>query len=1060
VRSFLLLLLSAITLAAGAADWTWTGAVNSNWNNKSNWSTTSSSSFPQAGDTVILAAGVAKPANQNIANLSILKIVIPPGIQPATTVGGLAISLGAGGLEFQNAANDFAFSAPIVLTEQQRWSIAPNRTLTLSGAISADLAELPLSGTTSAGSKLVTDAGDTSGLVVGMPIRGITIFSTWIESIDGSTLTLTRSARFTTATSMHLRQCWILDGSGVLDISAATGENLTAPILAKSGIVRFSQPSQVNGGVILGRSTVLELRSGSGAVALSMPVVSLAALNADKTEAESPALLVHAGDTLTIPSAAGVALSLEGAGTKSVFRIPGSGHVRFLQSGLLTDLATHSLRLDGGTTSLNALSYQGESVGNGCLEFYSSATLNMIAKPDVVQTAVNGTVVSQSIPPHLFNVRYGPRQLSVYGGVANVNLAPGAVFQNDLQPVEASVLVANGATLNVNGADETSIFRLGRNASGGATSATLNLGRFDLQGGQFYIHAVPGLPPFHVLPSQAGFTLALNGGIFNGNRCDDFLGDFRINDAPVGQPRIDNFNLSGSGALQWGPGILEKINVVDDPNGHDSSQRQHILTLEKSGGSVHVAAGAKLRISAGSVAVNGINPFADDTIADRYVAIENNANLHLAGADKIFGTLSGTDTTATIQFLPVTTTSYSDVDSTYAGSFQGGNTFVKSGTGALRLTGDSSVYQGVVRVQGGTLIADNAISSTGSQTVQVGTNGTLTGSGKVVGTVDLSGTLKPGPISFSMGDNTLETGPLTVNTSSTLRFTLTNLPATGSAVVVSGDVAVNGGAVRIANGGGFTTGDYPLVTYSGTLIGNLAQLSLAEMPPGFSGILLHDSTNKAIVLRVFVPPVSNILQPALNLYRAATWPGSISGSVVDSNGVGIASVEVSVRKASGEYFDGAAFASVSEFWIPAGLNGLNWSLAFPIANIATDDAYTIRVRATDNSGNSENPPAQRSVTVDRVAPMVTVNTLATASASPALSGIVNDPSATVVVSINGSGISAQSNGGAWAVAAGSLPRMTAGVYDVVAQATDSAGNIGVDATTNELTITLPNILLL
>lgn len=1059
VRLLSLLLLSLFALSAGAADWTWNGAVNSNWGHKPNWTTSSLAAVPQTGDTVILAAGTAKPSNQNIPNLSIFKIVIPLNIQVGTVVGGQPITL-AGGVEFQNAAHDFAFSTPFILSAQQRWTIAAGRTLSLSGALTANLDDLEITGNVTTSNKLITNVNSVAGLVAGMPIEGSRIADTWIESINGSTLTLTRNGELPGVDALfHVTQCWIVDGSGVLDISAADGVNFNAPILATAGTVRFGLSTQLKGGALIASSATLELKQSSGTVALTKTIVSLGALSGNSIATDAPALLVHSGDTLVLPAAPGVALSGQGGGTQNAFRMSGTGSVTFIQADDVPSFAIASLRLESGTSTVDALAQQPTSTftnENGVLQFNGNATLNVNANTNVATTALNGSV-APLLPSATFTSRYGPRQISALSGTARLNIGSGALVQNNVNPLDENVLVGSGATLIVAGADDTSIFRLGRKNSDGATSGTLNTGRFDLRGGQFYVHEVPGVAPYSVFPSQPGFTLALNGGVFNGNRCEDHLGDLSINDTPVAMPRIDNFAVSGSGAIRWGAGVLEKINVVDDPQGHNSSERQHALTFGRSGGSVQVAAGARLRISAGRVVANAFNPFADTALADRYVAIENNATLELSGADKTIGTLSGTNPAAAVQLFSLINTIYSAVDSSYAGGFQGSGSLMKSGSGALRLTGDQTAYLGQVSIAGGTLIADNALSSTGSQAVAVNAAGTLAGAGKVIGAVNLNGTLKPGSVPFSAGDNTLETGALTVNVGSALRFPLTATPATSSVVLVAGNLTLNGSAVYIANAGGVTTGDYPLLMYTGTFAGDFTQMTLTEMPPGFSGKLVHDTANKTILLRIFVPPVSAIAQPVQSLYRATTWPGSISGTVADSNGVGISTVEVSLRSASGEYFNGVAFASVNEVWIPSTVNGLSWSLAFPVSNFTSDGGYTLRVRATDNGANVENPPAQRSVTIDRTAPVVTVNALSTASASPALSGTVNDPNASVLVSINGSSVAAQNNAGVWTVAAGALPGRPAGAYDVVVHATDAAGNVGVDTTTNELTITLPNI---
>ncbi len=104
------------------------------------------------------------------------------------------------------------------------------------------------------------------------------------------------------------------------------------------------------------------------------------------------------------------------------------------------------------------------------------------------------------------------------------------------------------------------------------------------------------------------------------------------------------------------------------------------------------------------------------------------------------------------------------------------------------------------------------------------------------------------------------------------------------------------------------------------------------------------------------------------------------------------------------------------------------------------------------------------VGVDVTPPAVTVDRLTTSDTTPAITGTVNDPTATIVVSIAGpsgpvqSGLVATNNGdGTWTLAGELLNALTLGAYDVSVAATDRAGNVGLDTTFNELVLaTLPS----
>ncbi len=87
---------------------------------------------------------------------------------------------------------------------------------------------------------------------------------------------------------------------------------------------------------------------------------------------------------------------------------------------------------------------------------------------------------------------------------------------------------------------------------------------------------------------------------------------------------------------------------------------------------------------------------------------------------------------------------------------------------------------------------------------------------------------------------------------------------------------------------------------------------------------------------------------------------------------------------------------------------------------------------------------------DLVAPVVTVNSLAISNSNPTLTGTVDDPTASIIVSVNAIDYEAENTGAAWNVTVENS--LEDGIYDVSVSATDSAGNEGTDATQDELTI--------
>jgi hypothetical protein len=129
-----------------------------------------------------------------------------------------------------------------------------------------------------------------------------------------------------------------------------------------------------------------------------------------------------------------------------------------------------------------------------------------------------------------------------------------------------------------------------------------------------------------------------------------------------------------------------------------------------------------------------------------------------------------------------------------------------------------------------------------------------------------------------------------------------------------------------------------------------------------------------------------------------------------------------------------------------------WSLTAPLTqNVANNFVVVVK----DKAGNVSTVTDVPTITQDSVAPVVTVTTLVTADSTPALAGTVNDNTATLSLVVNGQTyVPTNSGNGNWALADNQISALTDGVYDVAVSATDAQGNIGTDASVNELTIDL------
>ncbi|MDV7212108.1 Ig-like domain-containing protein, partial [Azotobacter beijerinckii] len=120
--------------------------------------------------------------------------------------------------------------------------------------------------------------------------------------------------------------------------------------------------------------------------------------------------------------------------------------------------------------------------------------------------------------------------------------------------------------------------------------------------------------------------------------------------------------------------------------------------------------------------------------------------------------------------------------------------------------------------------------------------------------------------------------------------------------------------------------------------------------------------------------------------------------------------------------------------------------------------HSITVLATSSDGSVTTADFVIAVTdVDEVAPVVTISSpLPTADNTPALNGTVDDPSATVIVTVDGVDYTATNNGdGTWTLADDTLPPLADGVSSVTVRAVDAAGNTGNASGSVEVDTTAP-----
>jgi fibronectin-binding autotransporter adhesin len=176
---------------------------------------------------------------------------------------------------------------------------------------------------------------------------------------------------------------------------------------------------------------------------------------------------------------------------------------------------------------------------------------------------------------------------------------------------------------------------------------------------------------------------------------------------------------------------------------------------------------------------------------------------------------------------------------TFAGSVSGPGTLAQQGAGTLILTG-TSTYTGATAISAGTLQVDGKLGNT-AVTVQSGS--VLSGQGTIAGAVTIQngGHLAPGP-----GAQTLSVGSLLLNSASILDYRLSTPGVIGSEVNSLVNAAGNltlDGILNVTNGGGFGSGAYRLINYTGALTD--LTLGLGTLPAGFTAANVTVTTGVA-----------------------------------------------------------------------------------------------------------------------------------------------------------------------------------------------------------------------
>lgn len=224
---------------------------------------------------------------------------------------------------------------------------------------------------------------------------------------------------------------------------------------------------------------------------------------------------------------------------------------------------------------------------------------------------------------------------------------------------------------------------------------------------------------------------------------------------------------------------------------------------------------------------------------------------------------------------------------------------------------------------------------------------------------------------------------------------------------------------------------------------NADPLDIAAIRPA-SGARMFDAAGNVGQIRLPAQAFSNVhniivdtTPPVVGMAKMSTNSlANLKGTVNDTT----AAIAVTVN--------GASYSAVN--------NGDGtWSLANLVEPVLlADGTYDVTITASDTVGNIGTATVTGGLTLDGTPPVVIVTRQTTYDHTPTLTGAVDDASATVRVTVAGQTHLATNNrNGTWTLDGFKIdPPLANGTYDIVVEATDPAGNVGRDTTTNELII--------
>jgi len=181
-------------------------------------------------------------------------------------------------------------------------------------------------------------------------------------------------------------------------------------------------------------------------------------------------------------------------------------------------------------------------------------------------------------------------------------------------------------------------------------------------------------------------------------------------------------------------------------------------------------------------------------------------------------------------------------------------------------------------------------------------------------------------------------------------------------------------------------------------------------------------------------PPATVTGPKDGEYLAGGSSHTITWSVTDTD---TADTSVTIS-----YYNGSDWVEITA----GAANDGSHTWTVPNLNIANAKVKVTKVTGEDKTATSNSEESNATFTIDSTTPSATVDALLTSDWTPELTGTVDDPDATIDVTVNGKTYRATNNGdGSWSLPDNTIDSaLPPGTYDVVVTVTDLAGNVSTE----------------